>query len=119
MLGKAVTAQMLLDPYTNIQAGTAYIAKQTAKYKTPSDIYSAYNAGSVRRLANGDYVNQRNVDNFMKWYSLYAPGAVPAAIPQAAIIPSGGKGNTLLYAGVGIGIVVIGGIIYFAGKKSR
>lgn len=69
----SLTASQLLDPRINIEAGTAYIAKQMKRYGGAiSDVIAAYNAGSARFLRDGyTYINQDYVDRVWKNYQLY------------------------------------------------
>jgi hypothetical protein len=69
----SLTASQLLDPRVNIEAGTAYIAKNMKRYGGAiSDVIAAYNAGSARFLKNGyTYINQDYVDKVWKNYTLY------------------------------------------------
>lgn len=69
----SLTASQLLDPRVNIEAGTAYIAKNMKRYGGAiSDVIAAYNAGSARFLKDGyTYINQDYVDKVWKNYSLY------------------------------------------------
>jgi len=95
-----MTEAQLATPYTNIQAGTAYYAQQLKKYGNPIDAYAAYNAGAVYRNDDGTYVNQSNVNHFIKWYNLYTGSAVPTAITK----------ETKLALNIG-GIVAVGAIL--------
>lgn len=69
-------ANELLNPQTNINFGTALLAKLQGRYQNVDDIYAAYNSGAVRKNAAGEYVNttgdtgvQKRVDRFLGIYS--------------------------------------------------
>jgi hypothetical protein len=50
------------DVAFNIDYGAKYLASQFRRYGSWPDAVAAYNAGSVRRTASGQYVNQAYVD---------------------------------------------------------
>ena len=55
----------LFDVKVNLNYACKYIRQILDKgYTDPCDIYAAYNAGSVRKSDNGNYVNQSNVRRF-------------------------------------------------------
>jgi soluble lytic murein transglycosylase-like protein len=69
-------ANNLFDPATNINFGTKFLAQLQGRYENVDDIYAAYNSGSVRKNAAGEYVNtqgdtgvQKRVDRFLGIYS--------------------------------------------------
>jgi soluble lytic murein transglycosylase-like protein len=114
-----LTDAQILDPYTNIMAGTKYYSQQLQKYGDPILAYAAYNAGSVRRNSDGSLVNAGNVNNFTSWYRKYIPSNAPAPIIPApsiiaSVLPAGA--SPILYMGVSAGIIVVAGILYYAGK---
>jgi soluble lytic murein transglycosylase-like protein len=117
-----LTEVQLFTPYTNIQTGTIYLAKQAAKFDNPADIYAAYNAGGVYHNADGTYVNQANVNNFIKWYQLYTTRQISPAYPsKPGVQPTGPvpSDNTWLYIGVGvIGILGLSLVLLATKKKS-
>lgn len=57
----------LFDAETNIAAGAIYFAKLIDRYSgSLDDAIAAYNAGSVRKKPNGEYVNQVYHDRVME-----------------------------------------------------
>ena len=98
--GKTYTEAQLLDPYTNIMAGTQYYAQQMKKYNHPVDAYAAYNAGAVYRDKNYAYVNQSNVNNFIGWLNKYTGSSYMTAITK----------ETRLALNIG-GILVVGVVL--------
>lgn len=60
----------MIETEIGLEVGCNYMRKLIEKYKIKdiASMYAAYNRGSVK-LLNGRYLNQDNVDNFMKWYS--------------------------------------------------
>ena len=92
MLGNTgLTISQLISPETNVTAGTAYIAKQLARYgRNVRDAIAAYNAGSVKKNKDGSYINQQYVDDVYRNYMMYKTMG-------AAITPQ--------EAGIGIGVV--------------
>ncbi len=65
-LGLEKPIPTILAPRENLEFACAYIKKLKKKYNVLQDVISAYNAGSVTRLANGDYENQDYVDKVIK-----------------------------------------------------
>ncbi len=61
-LGYTGSSEGLLDPKTNIDLGTKYLAYQIRRYGNWDDAFAAYNIGSVKRKPNGEYINQAYVD---------------------------------------------------------
>jgi soluble lytic murein transglycosylase-like protein len=62
-LDSGATQEKLYDPAYNITLGTAYIAKNMARY--PGDIPSAiaaYNAGTAYKDSNGNYISKSGND---------------------------------------------------------
>lgn len=59
----------LLNPYKGLYYGCLHLKEKIDRYgSAPEVAYAAYNAGSPRLLSNGMYVNQRQIDNFMRNY---------------------------------------------------
>lgn len=59
----------LCDWECGVEFGSRHVARMAVKWGTePSDLYAAYNAGSVRKTPGGLYENQRHVDHFMRNY---------------------------------------------------
>ena len=62
------TAEKLLNVEYNVDLGTRLIAKNLDRYNNSlPDSIAAYNAGSVRRDAQGRYVNSRGVPNVQNY----------------------------------------------------
>lgn len=83
----------LYDPETSIDYGTRYLAYQSGRYSAPADIYAAYNAGSVKTVAGGAYVNAGAVAPWLTYYQGYlaaldVPAPSPVPEPNAAGPPS-------------------------------
>jgi hypothetical protein len=55
----------LLDPSLNMDYVLKFFEKTCGQYVYTADKIAAYNAGSVKRLANGAYFNQDYVDKVM------------------------------------------------------
>lgn len=69
-LGLEAPIPVLIDPQNNIEYGCKLLQELTVRY--PESIWdraAAYNAGKVRRTATGEYVNQRYIDKFSKYYA--------------------------------------------------
>lgn len=64
----------LCDPRTNVWMGCRYLRAKMKTYKELSDSVAAYNAGSPRRLANGQYENQTYVDRVLAQYGRLKDG---------------------------------------------
>lgn len=56
----------LLDPTVGIEWGCRYFLSRCSEYETLLDQIAAYNAGSVRRIADGSYRNQSYVDKVIE-----------------------------------------------------
>jgi len=60
----------LLDPRLNILIATKIIKKHMLDgIESVDELYSVYNAGSLRLKEDGTFCNQKNVDNFLKNYN--------------------------------------------------
>lgn len=71
--GESAFNKLLQDPKVNIFLTAAYLRYQYDRYGgSITDAVAAYNAGSVRKKSNGEYVNQRHVDKFNDALKLYA-----------------------------------------------
>lgn len=64
-LGGTGFASKLLNPTVNVEMACKILKKLASKEKSFSDIYAAYNRGSVAHKPDGSYVNQQKVDNFL------------------------------------------------------
>ena len=79
-----LTAKELLNPKTNVDIGTRYLAYLLKKYRNLKDAIAAYNAGSPRKIGSR-YVNQRYVDKVYANYIAYRTGEY--AWSAALILP--------------------------------
>ena len=67
-----LTITQLLNPPTNIEAGTKYLAKQLKRYNgNMMDAIAAYNAGTAKKNANGVYTNNAYVQAVYGNYIMY------------------------------------------------
>lgn len=55
----------MLDPAVNLKVAAKLLQRLKNKYDRNEDLYSAYNAGSVIKTAQGEYVNQLYVSKAM------------------------------------------------------
>lgn len=67
-LGYTGPLSQLCDPRINIRYICAYFNRFCSEYLKIQDKIAAYNAGSVKKLTNGDYSNQAYVTNVMQIY---------------------------------------------------
>jgi len=116
LLGRPeLTPSILLDPKTNILAGTKIIQNNLIKYKNGPDAIAAYNAGIPRKNTQGQYINSKGstvvqdyVNRVSGYYNQYKSGApfkpIVLALEQL-IIP--------------IGAVLIAGLGFILLKRSR
>jgi Transglycosylase SLT domain len=81
----------LYDPWTSIQLGTFYLARQAGRYpdRPWTDVYAAYNAGSLRYKSNGAGKVLINAPAVALWRKHYAYFAGDSAPPDEA----GGSGD--------------------------
>jgi soluble lytic murein transglycosylase-like protein len=87
LAGRSVSGQELLDnPALAVDLGTQYLAQGLARYGNTGDAIAAYNAGTARRNAQGQYVNSRGdtavdtyVNNVLDAYLTLSGSTVPAA----------------------------------------
>ena len=61
----------LCQPKLGIYWGCEYFQKRCMDYLDMPDQVAAYNAGSVRRKSNGEYVNQEYVDKVMGLFNSF------------------------------------------------
>ena len=66
-----IDASRLYEPEYNIAAVNRFLNDIKKRYRNVLDIMAAYNAGSARRSASGEYVNQAYVDKVSRFYDLY------------------------------------------------
>jgi soluble lytic murein transglycosylase-like protein len=69
-MGLKCYATMLIYPKINLKYGCLYIKRMQEKQQLiePDQIYAAYNHGHLKRNDKGDFINQKNVDRFLKIY---------------------------------------------------
>jgi len=84
----SLTSQQLLKPDTNIKAGVSYLAYQQKRYSDIKDVIAAYNAGSARKKASGEYINQGYVDKVYSTFISYG-GSKVAGISDIYVIGVG------------------------------
>lgn len=95
-----LTITQLLNPSTNIEAGTKYLAKQLARYNgNMMDAIAAYNAGSAKKDKNGVYANNAYVQSVYGNYVMYST--------LASISTPVGVSLSMV-ALVGVGLVLVG-----------
>lgn len=119
VLGQSdLTTTQLINPRTNIEAGTKYLSQLWARYGNMRDAIAAYNAGSPR-LIQGKYVNQDYVDKVTKNYNIYkalGTGVVAEAATSIseAVTDVVGSDLTPVYIFAGL----VGAIVLFSSGKS-
>jgi soluble lytic murein transglycosylase-like protein len=104
-----MTTTDLIQPRTNIEAGTRYIALQLRRYNgSLKDAIAAYNAGTARiKPGTNEYTNQSYVDKVLNNYMMYknigfavstddiqdfTPVLIGAAVIAGLVIMSGSEG---------------------------
>lgn len=97
-----LTIQQLIEPTTNITAGTKFLGILLNRYGNLKDAVAAYNAGSPRLGKDGKYVNAEYVDNVYRYFLMY-----DTLGPAASLIVT--QSNPYMSLGV-IGFVAIGGL---------
>lgn len=125
-----VSGAELLDPETNIRAGSEYLRALIARYGRGalSDVIAAYNAGRPRRSADGRYLNQAYVDEVQRyhaWYLTHWPAApTPPEAPPPEPAPPGAPGEPpVLMAGLTLGpwivavLVAAGALLWTVGRR--
>jgi hypothetical protein len=63
----------MLEPSVNLKIASHLIVRLRNKYKSPEDIFAAYNAGSVIKKSNGEYSNQLYVNKAMSFMKMAEP----------------------------------------------
>jgi soluble lytic murein transglycosylase-like protein len=66
-----LTTTQLINPKTNIEAGTKILAENWNRWGNLSDAIAAYNAGSPRLGKDGKYVNKEYVNKVLSNYETY------------------------------------------------
>lgn len=98
-----LTIQQLIEPTTNITAGTKYLGILLNRYGNLRDAVAAYNAGSPRLGQDGKYVNASYVDNVYRYFLMY-----DTLGPVASVLVT--QTNPYLSLGM-IGLVAVGSIM--------
>jgi soluble lytic murein transglycosylase-like protein len=121
-----LTTTQLINPRTNIEAGTAYIAQNMKRYKgIVPDAIAAYNAGSARFKAppkEYEYINQDYVDKVWKNYGIYKTlgtgmmAEAATSISEAATDVLAGNDLTPVYIFAGLIAAVV---LFSSGKSSE
>lgn len=97
-----LTITQLIQPRTNIEAGTKYIAKQLKRYNgNVKSAIAAYNAGSAKFKSDGTYFNQPYVDKVEKNLEMYRK--LGFAVASEDFVPTGDNAATYIYIAVGLG----------------
>jgi soluble lytic murein transglycosylase-like protein len=104
-----LTIQQLIEPTTNITAGTKYLGILWNRYGNIRDAIAAYNAGSPRLGKDGKYVNASYVDNVYRNYLMYETLG-----PVASLVVT--PFNSYVSIGL-IGLVAVGGIVFLSEGK--
>lgn len=106
-----LTTTDLINPKTNIEAGTKLIAENWRRWGNMRDAIAAYNAGSPRiDLKTGKYVNQDYVDKVWNNYLMYQKmGPIATYIPEEA-------STVGIYALMGAAVF---GMVYMAGGSKQ
>lgn len=96
LAGRVVTgAELLANPALAVDLGTKYLGQLLTKYGSTGDAIAAYNAGTVRKNVQGQYVNSwgdpkvdRYVTRVMDAYIAFSGGAQTIAeAPPADVGP--------------------------------
>lgn len=100
-----VSGAELLDPETNIRAGSEYLRALIARYGRGalSDVIAAYNAGRARRGPDGRYINQAYVDEvqtYHAWYLTHWPASAPPPTPSPEPTPPPDEEPPVVLAGL-------------------
>lgn len=68
-LGYSGAPEGLFNPETSIEYGTRYLKRQLLRYDGDTEkAIAAYNAGSARKVASGEWSNQRYVDRVLGFF---------------------------------------------------
>jgi soluble lytic murein transglycosylase-like protein len=106
-----LTTTQLINPRTNIEAGTKFLSQLWSRFGNMRDTIAAYNAGSPRLTAQGKYVNQDYVDKVTKNYERYKALGTTAgniAINVEEVVTSSESIPVYMLLGVGlVGLVLM------------
>lgn len=107
-----LTTTDLINPATNIEAGTKLLAQNWTRWGNLKDAIASYNAGSPRiDPKTGKYVNQDYVTKVWNNYLMYQKlGSVATYLPTVPVEVS----NVGMYALMG---ALVFGMVYVAGGK--
>lgn len=101
-----LTTTQLINPRTNIEAGTKFLSQLWRRFGNMRDAIAAYNAGSPRlNKTTGKYVNADYVDKIEKNLAMYRTLGV--AIAKEDFVPTGDNTATYLYAALGLGALAM------------
>lgn len=68
LAGRTLTTDELFDPTVSTLLGAKYLADQLRRYQgSVPDAVAAYNAGTARRNADGQYINSRGETNVQRY----------------------------------------------------
>ena len=118
---KDLTTTQIINPRTNIEAGTKLLAENINRFGNMRDAIAAYNAGSPRLdKKTGKYVNAAYVDKVTKNYGIYKTlgtgiAAEIATTVSEAATDMAGSSITPIYIIAGLGILGY----MFVSKKSE
>lgn len=87
---KDLTASQLLQPEFNILVGTKFLGQLLKRYGgNLKNVIAAYNAGSPRFDAKGNYENQDYVDNVYNYFLFYQAieSSAVQTVPTSSMLP--------------------------------
>jgi len=112
-----LTTTQLINPRTNIEAGTKFLLQLWNRFGNMRDAIAAYNAGSPRLGKDGKYINAAYVDKVTKNYEIYKALGTGAAAEIAttiseAVVDATSSDRAPYYLIAGLGLLGLG-IVYF------
>lgn len=112
-----LTTTQLINPRVNIEAGTKLISQNLNRFGNMRDAIAAYNAGSPRLNAQGQYVNKDYVDKVTKNYNIYQTlgGGIVAEVAaniSETVTDVTSSSMTPVYLFAGLGLLGLG-LVYF------
>lgn len=118
-----MTTTQLINPRVNIEAGTAYIARQMKRYGgNVKNAISAYNAGTAKmKSGTNDFINQAYVDKVWKNYGIYktlGSGAIAEAATTISEAATDVLGTNMTPIYIFAGMIGVG-LVLFAKPKSE